>query len=296
MKRYLPVLWFLLLALAACGQETEEKAAYQLYFQEADLTFSAGEGAFRTERIFLDQEETEDSQHLAAALLEELLRGPLDETLKSTIPAGTTLLSMTLEGSRAVVDFSSPYGTLSGVSLTLADSAVLMTLAQVPEISSVRITVRGRDLAYRDRQVLFVRDVLLSPEEDVVGSVKALLYFPDSSGVLLPEARTLELYEGDTQVSAVAKALERGPENRSERLPALPEGFQVKSVWLEEDVCYVNFSPAQLEGLEEEVICTASLALGRSLCSLEGVEETRFLVGGEFSRTLETVEASGYRP
>ena len=154
MKRYLPVLWFLLLALAACGQETEEKAAYQLYFQEADLTFSAGEGAFRTERIFLDQEETEDSQHLAAALLEELLRGPLDETLKSTIPAGTTLLSMTLEGSRAVVDFSSPYGTLSGVSLTLADSAVLMTLAQVPEISSVRITVRGRDLAYRDRQGL----------------------------------------------------------------------------------------------------------------------------------------------
>ena len=124
----------------------------------------------------------------------------------------------------------------------------------------------------------------------MVGSVKALLYFPDSSGVLLPEARTLELYEGDTQVSAVAKALERGPENRSERLPALPEGFQVKSVWLEESICYVNLSSARLEGVEDALVQTALRALENSLQSLEAVEEVRFLTDGEFRRDLGPFE------
>ena len=186
-----------------------------------------------------------------------------------------------------MVDLSSHYGTLSGVALTLADSAIAMTLSQVPEISAVQITVRGRELAYRERQVLNVREVLLTPEEDVISTVDVTLYFRNGAGVLVPEERTLDLYEGDTQVTAVAKALEGGPENR-DLLSPLPEGFQVKSVWLEENICYVNLSSALLEGLDTGALHTARQALEISLLSLEGVEEVRFLVDGEFSRGLET--------
>ena len=95
----------------------------------------------------------------------------------------------------------------------------------------------------------------------------------------------LDLYEGDTQVSAVAQALERGPENR-ELTSALPEGFQVKSVWQEEDICYVNLSSALLEEIGESAVRTALEALENSLGSLESVEEIRFLVDGEFTRSL----------
>jgi len=283
-RAFLTALALLLLLLTACEREEPERTAYELYFQEADLTFSAGDGAFRTESVYLFDEETGTSRRLAEALVNELLEGPADETLKSPIPAGTTLLSLELAGDRANVDLSSSYGTLSGVALTLADSAIAMTLSQVPEISSVRITVRGRELAYRERQVLNIREVLLTPEEDVLSTVDVRLYFLNpESGQLTPEDRTLDLYEGDTQVSAVAKALEGGPEDR-ELTRALPEGFQVKSVWLEEDICYVNLSSALLEGLEEGAMDTAIQALDRSLRSLEGVEEVRFLVDGEFSR------------
>ena len=80
--------------------------------------------------------------------------------------------------------------------------------------------------------------------------------------MLIPEARTLDLYEGDTQVSAVAQALERGPENR-ELLPVLP--FQVRSLWQEDDVCYVNLSSAQLEGLDDATLETALEALRNPL-------------------------------
>lgn len=273
-----------LLALpAGCGEREEDP--YLLYYREADLSFAAGGGVFQTETVYFTEAESADPRALAEALLTELLKGPFDETLKSPIPAGTALLSLELEGSRALVDLSAAYGSLSGVALTLADCAVVMTLTQIPEILSVEITVRGQELAYREQPLLSAREMLLFPEEDVISTVTAELYFLDAGGRLTPEERVLDLYEGDTQVSAVAQALERGPENR-ELTSALPEGFQVKSVWQEEDICYVNLSSALLEEIGESAVRTALEALENSLGSLESVEEIRFLVDGEFTRSL----------
>ena len=273
-----------LLALpAGCGEREEDP--YFLYYREADLSFAAGGGVFQTETVYFTEAESADPRALAEALLTELLKGPFDETLKSPIPAGTALLSLELEGSRALVDLSAAYGSLSGVALTLADCAVVMTLTQIPEILSVEITVRGQELAYREQPLLSAREMLLFPEEDVISTVTAELYFLDAGGRLTPEERVLDLYEGDTQVSAVAQALERGPENR-ELTSALPEGFQVKSVWQEEDICYVNLSSALLEEIGESAVRTALEALENSLGSLESVEEIRFLADGEFTRSL----------
>ncbi len=285
MKRRLCLLLALLLLLPGCRREEPARTAYALYFQEADLTYSAGESPFRTETVYLYDAETDAAPRLAEALISELLKGPADETLKSTLPAGTTLLSLEIEGDRARVDLSPSYESLSGVALTLADSAIAMTLSQVPEVSSVQITVRGRELAYREQPVLNLRDILLTPEEDVISTVEARLYFLNQEGRLTAAEQILDLYEGDTQVSAVAKALEGRPEGR-DLLSPLPEGFQVKSVWLEEDICYVNLSSALLEGLGESALQTALRALEDSLSSLEAVEEVRFLVDGEFRRDL----------
>jgi len=285
-KKWLCLLILLLpLLLASCRREEPARTAYELYFQEADLTCSAGDGAFRTETVYLYDDEVQTPRLLAQTLINELLKGPADETLKSTLPAGTSLLTLELTGDRARVDLSPSYESLSGVALTLADSAIAMTLSQVPEISSVQITVLGRELAYRERQVLNVREVLLTPEEDVISTVDVRLYFLNQEGRLVPEERTLDLYEGDTQVSAAAKALEAKPEDR-DLLSPLPEGFRVKSVWLEEDICYVNLSSALLEGLEETAVQTVLQALENTLRSLEAVEEVRFLVDGEFIRDL----------
>lgn len=288
MRKRLCLLLLPLLLLAGCRRVEPARTAYQLYFLEADLTYSAGGAPFRTETVYLYDGETDTAPRLAEALLNELLKGPADETLKSALPAGTTLLSLEINGDRALVDLSPSYESLSGVSLTLADSAIALTLSQVPEVSSVQITVRGRELAYREQQVLNIRDILLTPEEDVISTVDVLLYYLDQEGRLTAAEQTLDLYEGDTQVSAVARALERQPEGR-DLLSPLPENFQVKSVWLEEDICYVNLSSALLEGLEDSVLQTALQALEASLSSLEAVEEVRFLVDGEFRRDLRVL-------
>ncbi len=270
-----------LLSGCARGGESQQGTAYSLYFLEADLESVPGGDALRAETVYL--EEDLGTTALAEALVERLLEGPSDATLENPIPAGTSLLSLELNGAYAKVDLSSNYRSLSGVALTLADYAITLTLTQLPQIAIVSITVRGQDLAYRDTQTFTARDVLLSSNEDVIGTVPATLYFLDEEGHLTPEERTLDLYEGDTQVSAVARALELGPENRSLRL-VQPEEFQVKSVWLEEDVCYVNLSSSQLETLPEETDMPMILqALALSLCSLDTVSEVRFLVDGDFA-------------
>lgn len=268
-----------LLLLFGCASGGEETGKL-LYFQERDLRAAAGGGALRTETIQVEETET---QAVAEALVEALLRGPLDETLKSPIPKGTALLSLELQGSRAVVDFSAPYGTLSGVALTLADQAVALTLTQLPDILSVQITVRGRELAYRSKQILTAREVLVAPEGDVVGTLEARLWFPDEDGTLTEEDRTLVLYEGDTQVGALARALEEGPLEDG-LSPVFPEGFRPRAVWQEAGICYVNLSSALLAELPEpEALPRALEALRRSLESLETVEETRFLVDGVYA-------------
>ena len=81
----------------------------------------------------------------------------------------------------------------------------------------------------------------------------------------------------------MARALENGPA-ASGLSGVFPENFRPRSVWLEEDLCYVNLSSATLELLPEDAaLGTALEALRRSLRSLETVEEIRFLVDGEFA-------------
>ena len=290
MRRLVAALLCAMLLLAtgcAYAVVTDQQAAdeYLLYFQEADLSGAAGGDALRAEKRQLESAETWNTAFLAEQLVTELLNGPQDETLKGVVPAGTVLLSLELEGSRAKVDLSSSYRILSGVSLTLADYAITLTLTQLPEISSVSITVRGEELAYRDTQRFDARDLLMSTNEDVVGTVTAQLYFLSEGGLLLTEERTLDLYEGDSQADAVVEALAAGPTEKT-LYPVLPEGFQVKSVWLEENVCYVNLPTAALAEIPAESRLDLALrALVRSLSGLETVDEVRFLVDGEFAES-----------
>ena len=55
-----------------------------------------------------------------------------------------SLRSWTLNNGLLTVDFSSTYGTLSGIDLTLADYSVVLTLTQLEEVETVMITVGER--------------------------------------------------------------------------------------------------------------------------------------------------------
>lgn len=279
--------------VSACADRAdveEIEPGYSLYFREADLESASGKDALRAEIIEIEGADQKSTQELSEMLMQKLLEGPVDATLVNVIPKGTTLLSVSVEGGRALVDLSVPYNMLSGVELTLADCAITLTLTQLPDVLTTSITVHGQKLMYRDRQTFAAWDVLHATREDVVSTLTATLYFPDETGTLQPDRQELELYEGDTQAKTVANALKNGP-SRSELLPVWPQNWEELPVWVKETTCYVNLPTALLtDDLSEANIRLVLESLERSLCGLDTVEEVRFLVDGTFGQMYGSVD------
>lgn len=271
------------------AQTAADADSYTLYYMASNLEAAAGGDAIGSETVVLKDLQGLDTTAAAEKLTKALLTGPESETLKSPFPTGTQLISTALLDGHATVNLSYPYSTLSGVSLTIADYCITLTLTQLSDISSVSVTVRGQELAYRDKQYFADTDVLLSSMEDVVSTVPVTLWFFNESGELTGVQERLDLYEGDTQLSALVDALEAGPKERG-LTSALPEGFTVLTTQLSDGVCYVNLSSAILPALPENTDLQSALdALALSLTSLDAVQQVRYLVNGEPANSFGSV-------
>lgn len=216
------------------------------------------------------------------AMLDALLAGPPEEEteLAAPIPAGTRVLSWSVEQRVAHVELSAAYAGLVGVDLTLADYCITLTLAQLPGVDGVRVTASGAGQSYRERHVLYPGDVLFSGAEETPVEVTAALYFRREGGDSLGfELRVFRLTQDKVPARAVLEALLAGPKEEG-LAPLLPAGLSVRSVWVDSGVCCADLS-AQLLELPEEERGQAVDAIVATLCSLDTVEQVQLLVEGE---------------
>ena len=276
-----PLLALLLLAACAVEPEAPSPDDYELYYA-VQLGASAGGDAIRADTLRVEDSAALDTVDLAERLLTALLEEPEDTALRSPFPSGTSLQKLSVAGGRATVDLSEPYAKLSGIELSIADACVTLTLTQLDGIYAVRITANGRELPYRETQLLTAADALLSSGEDVIRPINVSLYFLDKqSGELRAQAQTLALYEGQTRVSAVVDALKRGSAGDDTLQTLLGADFSIASSRTDNAICYVNLSGTTPLPQEEALRDLAMESLARSLLSLEGVDEVQFLIDGE---------------
>ena len=287
-KAFLFTFLVLSLLLAACvrGGGTEGENSYTIYYPAAELRDVPGEDAIVARTVQLPDADTLTQEELAQRLLERLLADAPDAGVRAPMPGGTTLLSLSVLGNWARVDFSRQYARLAGIDLTLADYCVTLTLTQLDGVNAVSITSGGRELPYRETQTLTAADPLLSMREDALRPITVSLYFLDpTSGALRAEKRALALYEGQTRVNALLEALAQGPESGA-LAALLPEEFTVLSARVEEGTCYLNLpSDADLGISPRQTV--ESLVL--SLCSLDTVERVQIVVDGEIAAQLNGV-------
>ena len=192
------------------------------------------------------------------------------------------------------VGFSSAYGQLSGMELTIADYCVTLSLSQIVGIYSVRITVNGTELIYRDSNIFLAGDVLMTSQDDVVQNLSLRLYFPDrETGELTAEERLLTVYEGESQAEVILSALKAGPESES-LSPLLPTGFAVLTVRTEGGICYLNLPKGDQYLMPEDETEQQRMVQGlvNSLCSARGVRQIQLLLDGEVASSLGSVEIS----
>ena len=280
-----------LLLLSACGSVVLDRKDILHLFYEAPAQ-SAGGGDI-IESVPVDwtiyREKTTEEQ--IQEMLERLLRGDRDSGLLSPMPAGTLLRECHVSGSTVWVDFSSAYGQLSGMELTIADYCVTLSLTQLTGVYAVRITVNGQDLLYRDSQQFTAAEALLTSSEDVMRTLVVRLYFPDDAGQLWAESRTLAMYEGESPVQHLLQALQEGP-TQENLLPLLPEGLSVLGIWMEEDTCCVNLSAQQAGDMDPAQIRRVLEGMTMSLCSISSVQQVQFLLDGQVRPALGGVDIS----
>ena len=275
----LVLLLSLLCACAAQHAQEMDENGYELYFL-SDPNSAGGGDAIRTQEKRLTLDGAMETEDCVRALMEALLAGPDEPSLSSPIPEGTALKSLKVSGRRAQIDLSAQYARLTGIDLSLADYCITLTLTQLPNVNAVSITADGRELPYRETQVLLSADTLLSSRESGLRPITVSLYFLDS--------KTGELRaEQQTRVNALLEALAQGPEDDS-LVSLLPEDFAVISSRIENGVCYLNL-PANVSLPENEAERDLMLsALEQSILSLGGVDEVQFLIEG-------SAEPDGYR-
>lgn len=263
-----------------------------LYYPVADAELTSGGDAIRTVLVDWQNMSKESIQTQAEEVLRLLLGGCTDENFRMAMPFGTKALSCKVSGSTVTVDFSSAYGQMSGIKLTMADYCVALSLVQIPGVYTVRITVNGRELAYRERNYFRADDVLVTSPEDVVRNVAVQLYFFENAS-LAAEDRILTVYEGESQLQAVLDALVAGPV-REGLQPLLPEGIKVLGVRAEDGVCYLNISSDSVRALPTLAFMQRQMVLGlvRSLCSVRNIKEVQILIDGERQQALGQVDIS----
>lgn len=102
---------------------------------------------------------------LSAAALEQLVGGPgsSSSALKPVMPSTTRVMSLSMEGSKAVVDFSSDLAEAEDLDVAVA--AIVLTLTELPGISSVKLTMGGQDVQLPGGKVLseVFRPVSINP-------------------------------------------------------------------------------------------------------------------------------------
>jgi len=263
----------LLLCLCGCSAGQESEAPVYLWFIERS---EDGASSLATENY---GGETSVSQLVAA-----LLNGPsANSGLRSPIPAGTRLQSLRWEEDVVCLDLSLEYRDLVGVDQVLADYCITLTLTQLEGVEGVRITVDGRGLPNRERQVLRRSDVVLSgAEEEPVERTVSLCFRREGGNELGVELRVFRLTENQSATMAVLQALLAGP-GEPGLLPLLPQEAEVYSARVEAGVCYADFSAGLLSAvpgtLEEQQLVVSSIV--ESLCSLGYVQSVQLMVEGE---------------
>lgn len=281
----LTALALVLLALAGCGVVQKEQEGLRLYYA-ASLETHRGGDAIDSVTIDWDELPQGDQVARAESVLALLMGMCQEKGFQSPIPDGTTLRSVTIIGGTACVDFSGSYGQLSGMALTIADYCVALSLTQLDGIYAVRITVNEQELAYRDNDLFLAGDVLLTSMDDVVRTLTARLYFPNSDGVLTAEERLLTQYEGQSAADVVLSALGDGPSD-DDLQPLAEKGLSGMTVRMDNGVCQLNVASASMEELEDDTARQLLLCVTQSLQSLEGISSVQLYIDGTYAETYE---------
>ena len=236
------------------GEADPEERQVRLYFTDSDGRYLSQE----VHGLSLGEEETS----LERIVLEELFRGPFSDSLRSAVPAGTAVRSVTTEDGLCTVDLSGEFVSAradSALGQRLSVYAIVNTLTALPEVERVRILAEGEavtDYAYLDLSRTFTENErVLGPADTAGGEVDITIYMALRDQDLLVGVPWIVRPEGESLALAACEALFTTGEDPDYRSLFHGEDSFLSVEVTESGVCRVDLPRSFFDsrGSEEEI-------------------------------------------
>lgn len=289
-RRFAAVLvcWLLLFAcLSGCAEKgdlMEVRIAYRAVHTSEGRTFS-----YATRRIAAS-----DGERLCRLVLQLAMTEPANEEITSVFPQRTTVHAVEISDRGIItVDFSRPYGTLTGIERTVADYCTVLTLFALDSVNGVKIngvviTVEGDG-----------KGVIMTPD-DVVDSTdfmrlrdyEFLIYFPNrNEKVLETDAVLRTLSDAEKPAETIVSILMRGRRSDGSINHIVSENTSFLGLEIRNRICYLNFDEGffSVSIKNDDGDSLKLYAFVNSLCELSYIDRVQFLINGEVT-TSEVYE------
>ncbi len=268
-----------LLLLCGCSRD-EKETEYEVYYKNTAGTSIYAESYSPAAETFDD---------LMTELLTQFAENPESSAYVSALPESVQILGYKRGIDALRIDFSEDYYDLDNIDEVLLRAALVKTIAQIPGVSQIMITVDSEQLLDAEGKPVpaMDEDSFIDTREGGINSyqyAELTLYFPDSDGTkLLEETRNVHYSSNMVLERVIAEQLVSGPED-SGRSPVLSSSAEVLDVSVRDEVCTVDFNedfvqkPAEANSSAE----LALYAVVNSICgTADNVSGVRFTVDEE---------------
>ncbi len=226
-------------------------------------------------------------------LVNLLIEGPRDSVEKKrAIPEDTRILSVSINGSIATVDFSAEFYGQTDIDSSLAAATVVKTLCDTRRVSKAIILVEGEALIGSNEVELGALgsdDIVYSGSQSSSNNNTTVLtlYFADKTGQSLQvENRTVTQNDKEPLAKIAITELMNGSQTDGQKL--IPAEAKLLSIEVSEGICFVNFSKEFVDkhqpGSTAEILTIYSIV--NTLTELNNITRVQFLIEGQKVETF----------
>jgi len=275
------------------GAAAGERKALLVKDQELVVVYFATSDRKNLVPVTLSIKPTNEAAKIA---VEKLLAGPVNDFSLPTIPEGTKLKDLYLQGNTAYVDLTKQLLETSEELAQQTIDALVFTLTEFPTVNDVQILIDGQikeSIGDVDISKPIARPQTINYYgKKTPGKNLAKVFYADNNAMYLVPV-TLEVSGKNPPLSALEK-LVAGPPEESGLIPTVWEGTGINSLHIENGLATVDFNAEVLGyggGSAAETLLVNSVLC--TLTQFDEVQGVQFLIdGGKIEYFPEGTDAS----
>ena len=250
-------------------------------------------------RVKVQDDVNVDPLQMVDFLLMQMFETDLSQDqLFSAMPKGIGIENRIISDNVLTLDFNEAYLNMTNVEEILLRASLVLTMIQIPDVTSVVFTVNGNPLTDSTGKEIgamnasnFV-NILLNEEGMLKQETDLTIYYTDETGTkLIPSKAHFTISNSNSSMEEyIVQQIKSGPDPEKDGLyRTMDPDVEILSVVTSEDVCYVNLGSNFLE--QEQPVGDDILiySIVNSLCLLDYVSSVQFLINGSSEVTLHTV-------